>query len=204
MQSRADSTHSSTTRSSPPAGPSVTFDRRSPTTIGGKYRVTSKAGRGAPCPGNFESESVPCLPPRPALRGKQGRRTVWPGASEEGAAPGNTWMAMSRRAASAYDRVSERRRAVALARHFSDAEGLSIAQIADRLGRSPATVKAYFYDPSYANKRPTDSRRRDSSGRSWSCTDVDLQGDSSALAATARGRRSHCPICPGAVMCCRT
>ena len=36
------------------------------------------------------------------------------------------------------------------------AEGLSIAQIAERLGRSPATIKAYFYDPSHANKRPTD------------------------------------------------
>jgi AraC-like DNA-binding protein len=44
-------------------------------------------------------------------------------------------------------RVVERRRAVALARHYREAEGLSIAQIADRLGRSPATVKAYFYDP---------------------------------------------------------
>jgi hypothetical protein len=47
----------------------------------------------------------------------------------------------------ASDRVNERRRAVALARHFREAEGLSIVQIADRLGRSPATIKAYFYDP---------------------------------------------------------
>ena len=47
-----------------------------------------------------------------------------------------------------YDRVVERRRAVALARHFRESEGLSIAQIATRLGRTPATVKAYFYDPS--------------------------------------------------------
>jgi hypothetical protein len=46
-----------------------------------------------------------------------------------------------------YDRVVQRRRAVALARHFREAEGLSIAQIANRLRRSPATVKAYFYDP---------------------------------------------------------
>jgi DNA-directed RNA polymerase specialized sigma24 family protein len=46
-----------------------------------------------------------------------------------------------------YDRVVERRRAVALAHHFREAEGLSIAEIAARLGRSPATVKAYFYDP---------------------------------------------------------
>jgi AraC-like DNA-binding protein len=44
-------------------------------------------------------------------------------------------------------RVEERRRAVQLARHYREAEGLSIAQIAQRLGRSPATVKAYFYDP---------------------------------------------------------
>lgn len=46
----------------------------------------------------------------------------------------------------AYDRVLERRRAVALARHFREAEGLSVAQIAERLGRSPRTIKAYFYD----------------------------------------------------------
>jgi len=54
--------------------------------------------------------------------------------------------------------VVERRRAVALARRFREAEGLSIAQMAERLARSPATVKAYLYDPSDANKRPTDSR----------------------------------------------
>jgi DNA-binding NarL/FixJ family response regulator len=52
------------------------------------------------------------------------------------------------------DRVAERRRAVALAQHYRQSEGLSIAQIAGRLGRSPATVKAYFYDTSEANKRP--------------------------------------------------
>ena len=46
------------------------------------------------------------------------------------------------------DRVAERRRAVALARHYREFEGLWIQQIADRLGRSPATIKAYFYDPS--------------------------------------------------------
>lgn len=38
-----------------------------------------------------------------------------------------------------YDRVQERCRAIALARHFREAEGLTIAQIADRLGRSPVT-----------------------------------------------------------------
>jgi hypothetical protein len=46
------------------------------------------------------------------------------------------------------DRVAERQRAVALARHYREAEGLSIAQISERLGRAPATIKSYFYDPS--------------------------------------------------------
>ena len=60
----------------------------------------------------------------------------------------------SKTATSSTDRVVERRRAVALARHFREAEGLSIIQIAERLGRAPSTVKAYFYDPSERNKRP--------------------------------------------------
>ncbi len=58
----------------------------------------------------------------------------------------------------AYDRVSDRRRAVALARHSREAEGLSISQIADRLGRSPATIKAYFYDPTKEKARAVKAR----------------------------------------------
>ena len=52
------------------------------------------------------------------------------------------------------DRVLERRRAAALARHYRDEEGLSIAEIARRLRRADATIKAYLYDPSDANKGP--------------------------------------------------
>lgn len=47
---------------------------------------------------------------------------------------------------------------MALARHYRDAEGLSIAQIADRLGRSPATIKAYFYDPTGDKARRVKAR----------------------------------------------
>jgi hypothetical protein len=64
-----------------------------------------------------------------------------------------------------YDRVLERRRAVALAHHFREAEGLSINQISNRLGRSPATVKAYFYDPSDANKGLSRERVAKAGGR---------------------------------------
>ena len=58
----------------------------------------------------------------------------------------------------AADRVLERRRAVALARHYREFEGLSIAEIADRLGRSPATIKAYFYDPTGEKARAVKAR----------------------------------------------
>ena len=56
------------------------------------------------------------------------------------------------------DRVAERQQAVALARHFREAEGLSIAQIAARLGRAPATVKGYFYDPTGERARAVKAR----------------------------------------------
>jgi DNA-directed RNA polymerase specialized sigma24 family protein len=45
------------------------------------------------------------------------------------------------------DRVSERRRAAQLARHYRDQEGLSIAEIARKLGGAKSTVKAYLYEP---------------------------------------------------------
>jgi AraC-like DNA-binding protein len=56
------------------------------------------------------------------------------------------------------DRVVERRRAVALAHHYREVERLAIAQIADRLGRSPATIKAYFYDPTGEKARAVKAR----------------------------------------------
>src|SRR5437764_10746233 len=65
---------------------------------------------------------------------------------------------MSARQPAVYDRVLERRRAAALANHFREVEGWSIAQIADRHGRSPATVKAYLYDPTWEKARAVKAR----------------------------------------------
>ena len=58
----------------------------------------------------------------------------------------------------AFDRVAERRRAVALARHYRDHEALSIAEIARRLGCAQATVKAYLYDPTGEKAREVKRR----------------------------------------------
>lgn len=65
---------------------------------------------------------------------------------------------MTTHSATGWARVVERRRAVALARHYREAEGLAIRQIADRLGRLPATVKAYFYDPTGEKARAVKAR----------------------------------------------
>jgi hypothetical protein len=56
------------------------------------------------------------------------------------------------------DRVSERRRAAQLARHYRDQENLTIAEIAQRLGRAEATVKAYLYDPTGEKSREVKAR----------------------------------------------
>ena len=56
------------------------------------------------------------------------------------------------------ERVEERRRAVAIARHLRESEDMSIRRIAARLGRSPATVKGYFYDPTGAKARAVKAR----------------------------------------------
>jgi hypothetical protein len=58
------------------------------------------------------------------------------------------------------DRVTERRRAAQLARHYRDHEGLAIAEIARRLGRAQATIKSYLYDPTGDKARAVKARYR--------------------------------------------
>jgi hypothetical protein len=60
--------------------------------------------------------------------------------------------------AAVVDRFVERLRAVALARHYREFDGLAVRQIADRLGRSPATVTAYFYEPTGEKARTVQAR----------------------------------------------
>jgi hypothetical protein len=56
------------------------------------------------------------------------------------------------------DRVEERRRTAALARHYRDQERLPIAEVARRLGRAEATIKAYLYDPTGEKARAVKRR----------------------------------------------
>jgi hypothetical protein len=67
-------------------------------------------------------------------------------------------------------RVSERRRAVALARHYRDVEGLSGKEIARRLGRSHATIRSYFFDPDASKARAVKERYRGTCERCGSAT----------------------------------
>jgi hypothetical protein len=64
--------------------------------------------------------------------------------------------------------------------HFREAERLSIVQIADRLGRSPATIKAYFYDPIGEKTRSVKAATR---GVPWlRCPDAAAQRQGRAYA----------------------
>ena len=58
------------------------------------------------------------------------------------------------------DRVSERRRAAALALHYHEQENLTIGEIARRLGLAEGTVKAYLYDPLGEKAREVKARYR--------------------------------------------
>ncbi len=61
---------------------------------------------------------------------------------------------------SAAARGAERARAARLARYYHDHERLSVGEIATRLGRKPATIRAYLYDPDGAKTKRVKRRYR--------------------------------------------
>jgi len=83
-------------------------------------------------------------------------------------------------------RVQERKRAVALALHYREVEGLSGKEIGRRLGRSHATIRSYFYDPDASKARAVKERYR---GRCESCGEPTSGGDGPGKA------RRRCPRC---------
>jgi len=61
--------------------------------------------------------------------------------------------------------VTERDRAVLIARHLRNTERLTIPEIATRLGRSPSTVAGYFSDPNGERARRYKTKYRNSCER---------------------------------------
>ena len=96
------------------------------------------------------------------------------------------------------DRVAERRRAAQLARHYRDQEGLSIAEIARRLGRAEATIKTYLYDPTGEKARAVKARYRGVCGGCGADTPAARrQGRRLRVLQTLPSRRDRAAMDPG-------
>jgi hypothetical protein len=86
-------------------------------------------------------------------------------------------------------RVAERRQAAALAQHYRDVEALSVTDIATRLGRKPATVRSYLYDPDASKARELKKSYRGScEGCGASTSGGDGPGRAKALCPRCQGR----------------
>jgi hypothetical protein len=85
-------------------------------------------------------------------------------------------------------RSEERLRAARLARHYREQERLSIAQIARRLGRSPATVRGYLYDPDGSRARSVKERYRGECSRCGAPTSGSGPGRARTVCARCNGR----------------
>jgi hypothetical protein len=71
-------------------------------------------------------------------------------------------------------RVQERKRAVALACHYRDVEGMSGKEIAQRLGARTRRSRSYFYDPDASKASTVKQRYR---GQCESCGAPTSGGD---------------------------
>lgn len=86
--------------------------------------------------------------------------------------------------------VMQRQRASALARHYRDVERLSIAEIAQRLGRSPASVRAYLHDPDGTKIKRLKETYRGRCSRCGRLTSGTGPRNARALCAGCSGRSS--------------
>ncbi len=77
-----------------------------------------------------------------------------------------------------------------LARHYREQERLSIAQIARRLGRSPATVRAYLYDPDGSKARSVKESYRGQCSGCGAPTSGSGPGRARTVCARCNGRAS--------------
>ncbi len=87
-------------------------------------------------------------------------------------------------------REQERRRAARLARHYREQERLSITQIARRLGRSPATIRGYLYDPDGSKARSVKESYRGECSRCGAATSGSGPGHARTVCARCNGRAS--------------
>ncbi|MGA2164752.1 MAG: hypothetical protein ABSH36_09815 [Solirubrobacteraceae bacterium] len=84
-------------------------------------------------------------------------------------------------------RVAERARAVRLARHYRDEQGLAVGEIAMLLGRAPATISAYLYDPDGCKNRAVKERWRGACSRCGASTWAPGPGNAATLCARCNG-----------------
>jgi hypothetical protein len=84
----------------------------------------------------------------------------------------------------------QRARASALARHYRDIEGLRIADIAERLGRSPASVRSYLHDPDGSKAKRLKDSYRGNCPRCGKPTRGTGPTSNETLCATCNGRSS--------------
>jgi hypothetical protein len=87
--------------------------------------------------------------------------------------------------------IDERRRAVALARHYRDQEHLSTDEIGERLGRSPATIRAYLYDPDGEKAKRVKNTYRGVCQKCGAGTGGAGPGQSRRLCACCNGRATR-------------
>jgi hypothetical protein len=88
--------------------------------------------------------------------------------------------------ASPQQRAAERSRAVRLARYYHD-EGLAIAEIAALLGRAPATISSYLYDPDGVKTKRVKRRYRGTCRECGASTWGSGPGTAAALCARCNG-----------------